>query len=187
VVHGLLEGHRQLRHRLKCIVVARDTLTGCCAGLRALGPTGPAARFHHKDPRQQYPRACAESSADYNRTLVCVTNGSGSPTRSGETIAFQEAANLDETEIGDTLLGRTGRADPRDSARRAGRPPDHDTCTQQQQALHEGSVEDDDTLVCAAYAAKFDLTTGQSVGIPDVAPVPVYVCKKRSWSTWTGS
>ncbi len=53
----------------------------------------------------------------------------------------------------------------------------HDTCTHQQQPLHEGTVEDDDTLVCAAHSARFDLTTGQSIGVPEVSPIPVYACR----------
>jgi 3-phenylpropionate/trans-cinnamate dioxygenase ferredoxin subunit len=52
----------------------------------------------------------------------------------------------------------------------------HDTCTHQQQSLHEGAV-DGDTLVCAAHAATFDLSTGDSVGVPEVAAVPMYACK----------
>ena len=92
-------------------------------------------------------------------------------------MTFQEAANLDEIEIGGTLLielsepvclVRLGEQDVRAI---------HDTCSHQQQALHEGTVEDDDTLVCAAHAARFDLATGESVGIPEVDPVPVYRCR----------
>jgi len=43
--------------------------------------------------------------------------------------------------------------------------------------LHEGTVQDDDTLVCAAHAARFDLHTGESIGVPEVASIPVYACK----------
>ena len=42
--------------------------------------------------------------------------------------------------------------------------------------MHEGLV-DGDTLVCAAHAATFDLTTGESVGVPEVDPVAVYACR----------
>lgn len=92
-------------------------------------------------------------------------------------MTFEDAANLDELEVGETLLVelsvpvcliRLGERDVRAI---------HDTCTHQQQPLHEGSVEDDDTLVCAAHAARFDLTTGQSVGVPEVLPIPVYACR----------
>ena len=91
-------------------------------------------------------------------------------------MAFEEVANLDELEVGEALLVelaepvclvRVGERDVRAI---------HNTCSHQQQPLHEGTV-DDDTLVCAAHAATFDLTTGESVGIPEVAPVPIYACK----------
>jgi len=91
-------------------------------------------------------------------------------------VAFEEVANLDELEVGETLLVelaepvclvRLGEQDVRAI---------HDTCSHQQQPLHEGTV-DDDTLVCAAHAATFDLTTGESIGIPEVAAVPLYACK----------
>jgi 3-phenylpropionate/trans-cinnamate dioxygenase ferredoxin subunit len=92
-------------------------------------------------------------------------------------MAFQEAANLDEIEIGDTLLVELSepicliRLDEQDVR------AIHNTCTHQQQPLHEGTVEDDGTLVCAAHAARFDLATGHSVGVPEVDPIPVYACK----------
>jgi 3-phenylpropionate/trans-cinnamate dioxygenase ferredoxin component len=91
-------------------------------------------------------------------------------------MAFEEAANLDEIEIGGTLLVelaepvclvRLGERDVRAV---------HDTCTHQQQPLHEGTV-DGDTLVCAAHAATFDLATGESIGVPEVAAVPLYACR----------
>lgn len=92
-------------------------------------------------------------------------------------MTYEDVANLDELEVGGTLLVelsvpvclvRLGERDVRAV---------HDTCTHQQQPLHEGTVEDDDTLVCAAHAARFDLTTGKSVGVPLVAPIPVYACR----------
>jgi 3-phenylpropionate/trans-cinnamate dioxygenase ferredoxin component len=91
-------------------------------------------------------------------------------------VPFQEVANLDEFEDGDTLLVelaqpvclvRLGDDDVRAI---------HDTCSHQQQPLHEGTV-DGDTLVCAAHAATFDLSSGSSVGIPEVAAVPLYACR----------
>lgn len=92
-------------------------------------------------------------------------------------MSYEDAANLDELEVGGTLLVdlavpvclvRLGERDVRAV---------HDTCTHQQQPLHEGTVQDDDTLVCAAHAARFDLTTGQSVGVPAVPPIAVYACR----------
>ena len=91
-------------------------------------------------------------------------------------MAFEEVANLDEIEVGETLLVELRepvcliRVDDQDVR------AIHDVCTHQQQPLHEGLV-DGDTLVCAAHAATFDLTTGESVGIPEVDPVAVYACR----------
>jgi 3-phenylpropionate/trans-cinnamate dioxygenase ferredoxin subunit len=91
-------------------------------------------------------------------------------------MAFEVVATLDEIEVGETLLVelaepiclvRLGETDVRAV---------HDTCTHQQQPLHEGTV-DDDTLVCAAHAATFDLDTGESIGVPAVEPIAVYACK----------
>ena len=42
--------------------------------------------------------------------------------------------------------------------------------------MHEGLV-DGDTLVCAAHAATFDLTTGERVGVPEVDAVAGYACR----------
>jgi 3-phenylpropionate/trans-cinnamate dioxygenase ferredoxin subunit len=53
----------------------------------------------------------------------------------------------------------------------------HNTCTHQQQPLHEGTLQDDDTLVCAAHASRYDLTTGEAVGVFACGPIPVYACK----------
>jgi 3-phenylpropionate/trans-cinnamate dioxygenase ferredoxin subunit len=91
-------------------------------------------------------------------------------------VAFEVVANLDEIEVGETLLVELSepiclvRLDD-DDVRAV-----HDTCTHQQQPLHEGTV-DEDTLVCAAHAATFDLETGESIGVPDVEPIAVYACK----------
>lgn len=91
-------------------------------------------------------------------------------------MAFEEAANLDELEVGEPLLVELAqpiclvRLDDGDVR------AIHDTCSHQGQPLHEGMV-DGGTLVCAAHAATFDLGTGHSLGIPEVAPVPVYACR----------
>jgi len=91
-------------------------------------------------------------------------------------MGFEEAANLGQIEIGGTLLVelaepvclvRLGERDVRAI---------HDTCSHQQQPLHEGMV-DGDTLICAAHASTFGLGTGRSIGVPEVAPVPVYACR----------
>lgn len=90
-------------------------------------------------------------------------------------MAMQEAATLDEIEVGGTL--RVELAQPvclvrldDDDVRAV-----HDTCTHQGQPLSEGMV-DGTTIVCAAHAATFDLDTGESSGILAVPPVPVYAC-----------
>ena len=91
-------------------------------------------------------------------------------------MAFEVVATLDEIEVGGTLLVELAepiclvRLDD-DDVRAV-----HDTCTHQQQPLHEGTV-DGDTLVCAAHAATFDLDTGEAIGVPAVDPIPVYACK----------
>lgn len=91
-------------------------------------------------------------------------------------MAFEEAANLDELEVGGALLVELAqpiclvRLDDGDVR------AIHDTCSHQGQPLHEGTV-DGDTLVCAAHAATFDLGTGRSLGVPDVAAVPLYACR----------
>ncbi|MDP9436655.1 MAG: Rieske 2Fe-2S domain-containing protein, partial [Actinomycetota bacterium] len=90
-------------------------------------------------------------------------------------MALEEAATLEEIEVGGTL--RVELAEPvclvrlsEDDVRAV-----HDTCSHQGQPLSEGTV-DGDTVVCAAHAATFDLATGRSVGIPEVAAIPVYAC-----------
>ena len=91
-------------------------------------------------------------------------------------MAFQEVANVDDVEVGGTMLVEL--AEPVCLVRLAEGDVRaiHDTCSHQQQPLHEG-MPDGDTLVCAAHAATFDLSTGESVGVPEVAPVPLYACK----------
>ena len=86
-------------------------------------------------------------------------------------MAFEIVANLDDLEPGETLFV-DGLREPiclvrldDDDVRAV-----HNTCTHQQQPLHEGTVQDDDTLVCASHNSRFDLTTGESIGIPVRAP-----------------
>lgn len=92
-------------------------------------------------------------------------------------MSFETAANLEEIEVGETLLVELAepvclvRLDEQDVR------AVHNTCTHQQQSLAEGSVQDGETLVCAAHAATFDLTTGESIGVPEVDKVRVYACK----------
>lgn len=99
-------------------------------------------------------------------------------------MAWEAVANLDELEEGDTMFVQL--AEPiclirlyEDDVRAI-----HNTCTHQQQPLHEGTLQDDDTLVCAAHASRFDLQTGAALGVPAVDPIPVYACKIEDDSIW---
>ena len=93
-------------------------------------------------------------------------------------MTFVVVANLDDLEVGDTMLVDELREPiclirlDDDDVRAI-----HNTCTHQQQPLHEGFLQPDDTLVCAAHASRFDLTTGEAIGVPAVSPIPVYACK----------
>ena len=93
-------------------------------------------------------------------------------------MAYEIVANLDDLEPGETLLVE-GLREPiclvmldEDDVRAV-----HNTCTHQQQPLHEGTLQEDDTLVCAAHASRYDLTTGEAVGPFAAGPIPVYACK----------
>ena len=60
----------------------------------------------------------------------------------------------------------------------------HNTCTHQQQPLNEGYLQDDDTLICRAHNSRFDLHTGEPIGIPAVPAIPVYACKIEDDAIW---
>src|ERR1700741_2243317 len=92
-------------------------------------------------------------------------------------MAFEIVANLDDLEPGETLFVE-GLREPiclvrldEDDVRAV-----HTPCPHQHHPLHEGTVQDDDTLVCASHNSRFDLTTGESVVIPVVPPLPLYAC-----------
>ncbi len=76
-------------------------------------------------------------------------------------MAFVIVANLDDLDVGDTMLVDELREPvclirlDDDDVRAI-----HNTCTHQQQPLHEGTLQEDDTLVCAAHASRYNLTTG---------------------------
>src|ERR1700735_1796840 len=80
-------------------------------------------------------------------------------------MAFVIVANLDDLDEGDTLFVE-GLKEPICLVRLDGEDVRavHNTCTHQQQPLHEGTVQDDDTLVCASH-------------IPAGPTLPVYACK----------
>ena len=100
-------------------------------------------------------------------------------------MAFVAVANLDDLEVGDTMLVDDLREPiclirlDDDDVRAI-----HNTCTHQQQPLHEGTLQDDDTLVCAAHASRYDLTTGEAVGPFAAGPIPVYACKVEDDAIW---
>jgi 3-phenylpropionate/trans-cinnamate dioxygenase ferredoxin component len=100
-------------------------------------------------------------------------------------MTYEAVANLDDLDVGDTLFIEDLREPvclvrlDDDDVRAV-----HNTCTHQQQPLHEGSLQPDDTLVCAAHASRFDLTTGEALGVPAVAPIPVYACKIEDDAIW---
>src|ERR1700748_735285 len=93
-------------------------------------------------------------------------------------MTFVVVANLDDLEVGDTMLVDELR-EPNclirldDEDVRA----IHNTCTHQQQPLHEGTLQEDDTLVCASHASRYDLAPGEPVGPLACGPIPVYACK----------
>ena len=83
-------------------------------------------------------------------------------------MTYVAVANLNDLEVGDTMLVDDLREPvclirlDDDDVRAI-----HNTCTHQQQPLHEGTLQDDDTLVCAAHASRYDLTTGEAIGVFD--------------------
>ncbi len=99
-------------------------------------------------------------------------------------MAFEEAANLGELEVGETLLVELSepvclvRLDDEDVR------AVHNTCSHQQQPLHEGAVEDD-TLVCAAHASRFDLSTASRSAYPRLRPYPCTHARSRTGPSWS--
>ena len=92
-------------------------------------------------------------------------------------MAYEPVADLDELEVGDMMMVELSqpvcliRVDD-DEVRAI-----HNTCTHQQQPLCEGMFDDgDNSVVCPAHASRFDTATGEAIGIPAVAPIPVYAC-----------
>ena len=100
-------------------------------------------------------------------------------------MAFVIVANLDDLEVGDTMLVEELREPiclirlDDDDVRAI-----HNTCTHQQQPLNEGYLQEDDTLICPAHNSRFDLRTGEPIGVPAVAPIPVYACKIEDGAIW---
>src|SRR6202012_6038813 len=130
-------------------------------------PLSPAAtRDTHPDP-QRRDRGARQPARPASSRL-----------RKEIVMAFVVVANLDDLDEGETLFVE-GLKEPICLVRLDGEDVRavHNTCTHQQQPLHEGTVQDDDTLVCASHNSRFNLETGDSVGIPEVPTLPVYACK----------
>src|SRR5579859_3487515 len=94
-------------------------------------------------------------SATAGSRCAAVSRRRGGRKRKETAMAFVVVANLDDMEVGDTMLVdelrepicliRLDDYDVRAI---------HNICTHQFQPLHEGRVEDDDTLVCASHASR---------------------------------
>ncbi len=147
----------------------------------------PAARGPlraHRRLRRPRPGQPAPTGAPYpdpqrlDRGAWQPASTSATRKRKETAMTFVVVANLDDLEVGDTMLVEELREPVclirlDDEDVRA----IHNTCTHQQQPLHEGSLQDDDTLVCASHASRYDLTTGEAVGVFACGPIPVYACK----------
>ena len=100
-------------------------------------------------------------------------------------MTFVPVANLHDLEVGDIMLVDELREPiclvrlDDDDVRAI-----HNTCTHQGQPLHEGTLQDDDTLVCSAHASRYDLTTGEAVGPFASGPAPIYACKIEDDAIW---
>ena len=92
-------------------------------------------------------------------------------------MAWEAIADLDQLEEGDMMLVQLGEPVCIVRLYEDEVVAVHNTCTHQQQPLHEGTLQDDDTLVCASHASRYDLTTGEAVGVFACGPIPVYACK----------
>lgn len=99
-------------------------------------------------------------------------------------MAWKVVADLDELDEGDMMLVELDQPVCLIRLSEDEVVAVHNTCTHQQQPLHEGFLQDDDTLVCAAHNSCFDLHTGESQGIPVVPPIPVYSCKIEDDAIW---
>jgi 3-phenylpropionate/trans-cinnamate dioxygenase ferredoxin subunit len=99
-------------------------------------------------------------------------------------MAWVPIADLDQLEEGDTMLVQLGEPVCVVRLQEDEVVAVHNTCTHQQQPLNEGYLQDDDTLICPAHNSRFDLHTGEPIGIPAVDPIPVYACKIEGGEIW---
>lgn len=59
----------------------------------------------------------------------------------------------------------------------------HDTCSHEDEALHEGWVEGN-AIECPAHGSVFDLDTGWPKSLPATLPVPAYVAQIADGAIW---
>src|SRR5215471_1861954 len=136
-------------------------------------------------PASPSPTAASAAARPASRNPCCVPGSATAGSRCAAAsqgkdtaMTFVVVANLDDLDVGDTMFVAELREPvclirlDDDDVRAI-----HNTCTHQQQPLHEGTLQDDDTLVCAAHASRYDLTTGEAVGVFACGPIPVYACK----------
>jgi 3-phenylpropionate/trans-cinnamate dioxygenase ferredoxin subunit len=95
-------------------------------------------------------------------------------------MAWKAIADLDQLEEGDMMLVQLGQPVCVVRLQEDEVVAVHNTCTHQQQPLNEGYLQDDDTLICPAHNSRFDLHTGEPIGIPAVIPSRLRL-QDRGW------
>ena len=94
------------------------------------------------------------------------------PSTEGNSHGLCHRSNLDDLEPGETCSSRSFESRCPGAPRRRRRPCGAQHLHSPAAAPARGHVQDDDTLVCASHNSRFDLTTGESVGIPVVPRCP---------------
>ncbi|PSO47803.1 MAG: Rieske (2Fe-2S) protein [Actinobacteria bacterium QS_8_72_14] len=59
----------------------------------------------------------------------------------------------------------------------------HDVCSHEDEALHEGWVEDN-AIECPAHGSMFDLDSGEPTMLPATRPVPSYRARIAEGAIW---
>lgn len=59
----------------------------------------------------------------------------------------------------------------------------HDTCSHEDEALHEGWVEDN-AIECPAHGSMFDLDSGAPTVLPATRPIPAYAATLADGAIW---
>lgn len=99
-------------------------------------------------------------------------------------MAWEAVADVDQLEEGDRMLVHIGEPICVVRLHENEAVAVHNTCSHQQQPLNEGYLLDDDSLICPAHNSRFDLRTGEPIGLPAVHPIPVYACKIEDGAIW---